>query len=762
MKQRSYVSCVPTLVLLFLVASPRLSAQAKPTAGAANPKSLQDTLRQVVETPAISGYEGELSKKISTDLESLHPTIDNLGNVIVTLGSGAPNRLVVTPIDEPGFVVSEITPDGYLRVQRLPQFGLPGIFNELYAAQPVRIRTNGGKWIDGVVAGLSVHLQGAHTNPPKPGDLENFYVDIGAASAAEVRKAGVDLLSPIALNRTVMDLGGVESAGAAVGDRFGSAALIEVLRQLNPANVKGTLTVAFVVQQRTGARGLQRILTTSHADEMLYVGPLTPGGPIPEMTTMHRAPRREPGSGVLIGVEKTDGTLSAFGLQLKQLASGAQITFATDYSGNILPSSYLPMPALPASWAHVGIATAWPDTPITEVDTHDVESLAQFLSLYMQGSASKAAAQPASVPAPKYPVVHGSARTGDTLPALVRAYGVSDHEIEVRERVKSLLPPWASTETDDAGNLILHLGAPSTNSSARNIVIVAHMDEIGFTVKTIANDGRLEVEWRGSGDLSFFAGHPALVHTANRDLDAIVELPIGWDTNNFKWPGDDGQKADATNAIRVDVGAKSPADVAKLGVSVGDTITIPKQYRPLLGTRANGRSFDDRVGDAALVSAVWALGAPLKDRQVTFVWSTGEEEGLVGAAKLAKRLAAEGHSPDVVFAVDTFVSSDWPLESKRFGDAKLGDGFVIRAIDSSNIAPHDLVERLIQLAHTNNIPIQYGVTAGGNDGSAFVRYGAVDIPLGWPLRYSHSPAEVVDTRDVDALARIVAVIAKSW
>jgi len=262
--------------------------------------------------------------------------------------------------------------------------------------------------------------------------------------------------------------------------------------------------------------------------------------------------------------------------------------------------------------------------------------------------------------------------------------------------------------------------------------------------------------------LSYFEGHPALVHTAKRDLDAIVELPSGWDTHDFKWPDGEPQKAEAANVIRVDVGARTPADAAKLGISVGDTITIPKQYRPLLGSRANGRSFDDRVGDAALVSAVWAFGAPMKNRDVTFVWSTGEEEGLVGAAKLAKRLAAEGHVPDFVFAVDTFVSSDSPLESKRFADAKLGEGFVIRAIDSSNVARPDLVERVIQLARTGNIPAQYGVTAGGNDGSAFVRYGAVDIPLGWPLRYSHSPAEVVDTRDVDSLARIVAAIARSW
>jgi putative aminopeptidase len=74
----------------------------------------------------------------------------------------------------------------------------------------------------------------------------------------------------------------------------------------------------------------------------------------------------------------------------------------------------------------------------------------------------------------------------------------------------------------------------------------------------------------------------------------------------------------------------------------------------------------------------------------------------------------------------------------------------------------DLVEKVIKLARAGQIPVQYGVTGGGNDGSAFVRYGAVDVALGWPLRYSHSPAEVIDTRDVDSLARIVTVIAKSW
>lgn len=719
------------------------------------------TLSRMVATPAVSGYESELGKEIAKQLAALHPTTDNLGDVIVKIGDGAPNRLIVTPIDEPGFVVSEITSDGYLRVQRLPQFGLPPIFNELYSAQPVKIGTTDGKWVDGVVAGLSVHLQGAHLNAPKAGDLENFYVDIGAANASEVRKAGVDLLSPIAISRRLMNLGGAEYSGASIGDRFGAAAMVEVLRRLDSAKIKGALTIAFVVQQRTGARGLQRILTNTHADEMIYVGRLLPGGPIPETPTMRRAPRRELGSGVLIAAEKTDGVLTPFASGLKQIADSNKIPFVADYSAGIVPASYLALPGFPAAWAHIGIATAWSDTPAETISSSDLENLTGFLVHYIGFS-------PAEV-SPDPPVgwdhATGTSRTKPTptqvLRELTEAYGVSDRETPVLKTVQRLLPEWAKTETDDAGNLILHVGTAPAGSKASSILVVAHMDEIGFTVKTISNDGRLEVEWRGGGSLSFFDGHPALVHMAKGDVDAVMELPNGWDSTDFKWP-DESSRGEATNVIRVDVGARTPADVAKLGISVGDTITIPKAYRPLIGTRANGRSFDDRVGDTALVEAVWALGAPLKDRNVTFVWSTGEEQGLVGAGKVAKRLAEEGHVPDYVFAVDTFVSSDSPLESKRFGDARLGDGFVIRAIDSSNIARPDLVERVIKMARTNNIPVQYGVTAGGNDGSAFVRYGSADIPLGWPLRYSHSPGEVIDTRDVDSLARIVTAIAKSW
>ena len=72
------------------------------------------------------------------------------------------------------------------------------------------------------------------------------------------------------------------------------------------------------------------------------------------------------------------------------------------------------------------------------------------------------------------------------------------------------------------------------------------------------------------------------------------------------------------------------------------------------------------------------------------------------------------------------------------------------------------VSRLSDFARAEKIPVQYGVTGGGNDGSAFLRYGSTDVALGWPLRYSHSPGEVISLHDLDALARIVAALSRSW
>ena len=295
------------------------------------PGTLSDDLRDFVQTPAVPGYEQELAAKISKRLESLKPRTDEMSNVIVTIGSGSPHRLIVAPMDEPGYVVSGITNDGYLRLQRLPQGGQLPLFNELYSAQPVKVRA-GDKWIDGAVAGVSIHLQPQVQHPPSPADLDNMYVDIGAENEQQVRAVGVDLLSPLAIERNAFEMANEKWTAPAIGDRFGDAVLVEVLRNLDPQKLHGTLTVAFVAQQWTDGRGLDRMLQNLNPDELIYVGRLSrrPQPPVgTEVGTETGAPpgfTQKPGSGVLVSVTDPKAEFSGLAAELKQLATRSGVS----------------------------------------------------------------------------------------------------------------------------------------------------------------------------------------------------------------------------------------------------------------------------------------------------------------------------------------------------------------------------------------------------------------------------------------------------
>jgi putative aminopeptidase len=708
----------------------------------------------LVTTPAVSGYEQQLVEEIRGQLGGLPAKTDNMGNLLITIGSGSPHRLIVTPIDEPGYVVSAITPDGFLRVQRLPQAAPNAVFDLLHAAQPIVVVTRKGQRVSGVVAGLSVHLQPARLNGPKMAHPDEMYVDIGAASADEVRAAGVDLLDPISLNREVYELANFAFTSPAIGDRFGSVALVNLLKGLhrNKAQVTGTLTVAFVTQQWVGGRGLDRILNEVTADEMIYVGRLAPprANPNAAPTPVSLPTAFEPGQGILLGVSDEAAPLGDYATELKSAADAANVKIHPELAAPPRIGGYAAKTSFPKKFVYLGVPILFPVTPAETLSISDVGGVTDLLYRYLSGTKSMTGEG-------------GGISTGMShvpiLQKLTETYGASGQEAAVREAIAKFLPKDAKTETDASGDLILRLGS-ATGGSAKRIVFVAHMDEIGYQVHSIEPDGRLLVDVLGGGYTEYFLGHAVLVHKTDGSKQAgVLELPAGWDKPGFEWPHGPRNMDDPAHVY---IGTNSAEETQKLGIKVGDWITIPKKYHPLYGTRANARSFDDRVGCTALLQAVNSLGLNLPGRDVTFVWSTEEEVGLKGAAAVAEKMAKDGRPADFVFAIDTFVSSDSPLESKRFADAEIGKGFVVRAIDNSNIAPREYVDRVVQLAHDNNISVQYGVTGGGNDGAVFTRYGAVDIPLSWPLRYAHSAAEVIDTRDVDALSKIVAVLAKNW
>jgi putative aminopeptidase len=328
------------------------------------------------------------------------------------------------------------------------------------------------------------------------------------------------------------------------------------------------------------------------------------------------------------------------------------------------------------------------------------------------------------------------------LAPLVEAYGVSGAEAPVREAVKRLLPAWAVSSTDTAGNLWVRVG-----QGGPVVVFIAHVDEIGFRVTGIRDDGSLELETRGGFFPSLFEAKPALVHTDKGDVAGVFI------------PRDSGFTRRTPPPLRVDIGSTSRAATVARGVSPGSTVTMPKQYVRLAGTRATGRSFDDRVGSAVQLLALRRLNRAALKHQVIFIWSVREEIGLEGAEAAAASL---GTTPRRVHAIDTFVSADSPVDPPNFAVAPIGRGAVARALDNSSVTPPAYVDSLVRVARARGIALQVGTTNGGNDGSVFTPYGVVDVPIGWPLRYSHSPAEVVDLKDVASLADIIRAVAETW
>jgi len=330
------------------------------------------------------------------------------------------------------------------------------------------------------------------------------------------------------------------------------------------------------------------------------------------------------------------------------------------------------------------------------------------------------------------------------LERLVESYGVSGFEGRVRQVIVSQLPGWAKPETDSLGNLWVRVG-----KGGAPVVLVAHMDEIGFQVSAIRDDGTLELTPRGGMFSSMWEGRPALVHTDGRPVPAVF-IPRDSAGGTTRRPA---------APPRVDPGTGSKAATEALGIRVGHTVTSPKQYTRLAGTRATGRSFDDRVGCAALIIALRRLEPARLRHEVIFVFSVQEEIGLNGAKAVAATL---GVAPARVHAIDTFVSADFPLEVTTYGVAPLGKGPVARALDNSSVTPPALLDSLVTLARTAAQPLQTGATSGGNDGSVFAPWGVPDVPIGWPLRYAHSPAETIDLRDVVGLSEIVRLIAERW
>jgi putative aminopeptidase FrvX len=717
---RSHIRIPPILVALVLAAS--LQAAVPPSRVAQASERDLDAIASWVAVDAATGYEGRVAPALATALGEWRA--DAWGNVVSTLGAGSPHRIVACALDRPSYAVSQITADGYLRLHRIGRGSRHPLWDQQFEAQQVRVLTAAGP-VAGVVARSNGHFAPQHRDETAPVTADDLWVDVGAESRADVEALGIRLLDPVGRHLPPWPIAGAV-AGPDAGRRAGCAAIVAVAAAARRGGVQGRTTFVLSAQEATGWVGLSSLVARGeHADQLTVLAP---------------------GEEARAETDRPAKALDRFGAVLE--ASGVKTV------------RWL-APSVEQAGSHMEIVRA------TEAEWL-LGAAAQAAGLAVAPNHGWIAAPP---PAPlRTERADGAFKElTSVLTDLVTRYGVSGHESSVRRAVLGSLPAWARERAvvDDVGNITVEAGpqGPAT-------VFMAHLDEVGYLIESIARDGTVTLAAQGAPVASAWEGQTAVVHFDPQGAPSTF-TGLGNDVDP-RW------KASSLVAtappplrgvfrIRSAAPRKNPGalqawfgfdaeGLAARGVAVGMQVTSHKDGLRLGRTRYTARSLDDRAGTTALVRAINQINPDRLPGRVIFAWSVAEEGGLVGATAMARRF---GRTTARIYSLDTFVSSDTPLESPHFAYAPLGRGPVFRAIESANVSPDEERSRVRRVADAAGIPLQLGLTQGGTDGSTFTFWGAPNQGLSWPGRYSHSPGEVLDLRDLDMLTRLVVAVASA-
>jgi putative aminopeptidase FrvX len=338
--------------------------------------------------------------------------------------------------------------------------------------------------------------------------------------------------------------------------------------------------------------------------------------------------------------------------------------------------------------------------------------------------------------------------TPDTLLELLTAPGPSGYETAPAAAWREAAGAFAEVSGDTLGSSLARV--PGTSSAPR-LAVVGHIDEIGLIVTHVSDDGFLHFIGVGGWDAQILVGQRVELATRGGPVPGVIgKKPI------HLLKEDDRKKVAEIKDLHIDVGAKD-GDEARDLVRVGDVAVIAGEPVELPNGRLASRSLDNRLGAYVALEAARLVaqggGAP---GEVVAVASVQEEITFAGA-----RTTAYALEPDVAVVVDVTHATDAPgIEVKEIGKHELGSGPVI---ERGSIISPAVFELLHETAEAEGIPFTIAASARstGTDADA-VHISRAGIPTGVvsiPLRYMHSPVELVQLDDVDATARLIAAFA---
>ncbi|PCJ28524.1 MAG: endoglucanase [Flavobacteriales bacterium] len=321
------------------------------------------------------------------------------------------------------------------------------------------------------------------------------------------------------------------------------------------------------------------------------------------------------------------------------------------------------------------------------------------------------------------------------LKEIAEAAGAPGHEQRIREIVLREIKPLVDDITvDNMGNVY----AIKKGKNNKRVMVGAHMDEIGFIVTYIDDDGFVRFHTLGGFDPKTLTAQRVIIHGTEDIIGVMGSKPI------HVMSAEERTKMPKTTDYFIDLGMDKKA-VEKI-VSIGNPITRERGLIEM-GNCVNCKSLDNRLAVFILIESLRAL----KDKEVPYdvygVFTVQEEVGIRGA-----NVAALEIKPDFGFGLDTTIAFDVPGAKPEEMVTKLGDGTAIKIMDSSTICDYRMVKYMENIAEKHQIKTQKEIlTAGGTDTAGIQRMnpgGAITGAISIPTRHIHQVIEMANKDDI--------------
>jgi len=335
-------------------------------------------------------------------------------------------------------------------------------------------------------------------------------------------------------------------------------------------------------------------------------------------------------------------------------------------------------------------------------------------------------------------------QTGLLLKELSETHGVPGYEAEIRAVVRRHLQECGSIEHDRIGSLVSRNG-----DSGPRVMLAAHMDEIGFMVKHLTEDGFLKFLPLGGWWDQVLLGQRVVIKTHKGDLPGVIGAKPPHVLSQ-----EERKKLVELKDMYIDIGVTSSEEAREAGVRLGDPVVPDARFEFLLDNKVYmGKAFDDRVGVALMIETMRHFLSNAHPNVLYGVGTVMEEVGLRGA-----KTSADLVNPDAAIILEADICGDVPGIKSEESNIKLGGGPSLVLLEARLIPNLKFRDLIIELAQEMSIPLQFSAGLGGStDGGQIHLHGAgvPTIVMGVPARHIHSHLGFIHREDYDRTLRLI-------